>query len=376
MQFLLDAGNHRRYFAPVWVPLKEMPHGLPSDWKERVEAGSGTGMVRIDEVRLPAQVVSTVEGKFLVIIIPSMEAHSQKVCEFVSGDPQGPQVKLVEGEGHLELLIQDVLFSRYVYSEEFAKPYWGPLQAPGVNSSITRLDLETKEHPHQRSLWFSHGDVNGVDVWNEAAGKHGKEVHQDFTHMSDGGVLGYFAARNIWTDFGGNPLLADRRSMVLYNLWEGQRMMDLSLTLQAQFGPVDLGATKEAGPLGIRVAAQMSTKGVGRIVNAYGGISEAECWGKRAPWCDYSGTIEGHQVGIAVFDHPTNMNHPTFWHVRDYGLMAPNNFFFLRGLHLESGEEIAFRYRVFLHAGDCDQGQVGARYHDYVTPIQGVLEAV
>ena len=59
--------------------------------------------------------------------------------------------------------------------------------------------------------------------------------------------------------------------------------MDLSITLKANYGPVSLGATKEAGPLGIARCSEMTVKSGGRISNAYGAVNEVECWGKRSP---------------------------------------------------------------------------------------------
>ena len=31
-------------------------------------------------------------------------------------------------------------------------------------------------------------------------------------------------------------------------------------------------------------------------------------------------------VGVAIFDHPSVYDTPTWWHVRDYGLFAANPF--------------------------------------------------
>ena len=30
---------------------------------------------------------------------------------------------------------------------------------------------EIKDHPHQRSLWFTHGSVNGIEFWTEQGEK-------------------------------------------------------------------------------------------------------------------------------------------------------------------------------------------------------------
>ena len=50
---------------------------------------------------------------------------------------------------------------------------------------------------------------------------------------------------------------------------------------------------------------------------------------KRAAWVDYWAPIDGKTVGIAIFDHPENPRHPTWWHARYYGLVAANPF----GIH-------------------------------------------
>ncbi len=42
----------------------------------------------------------------------------------------------------------------------------------------------------------------------------------------------------------------------------------------------------------------------GKIENAYGGTSGKENWGKKAPWCDYSGPVKDRFVGITIMDHP------------------------------------------------------------------------
>ena len=102
-------------------------------------------------------------------------------------------------------------------------------------------------------------------------------------------------------------------------------------------------------------------------------------WGKRAEWCDYFGPVDGKTVGIAIFDHPGNPRHPTWWHVRDYGLFAANPF----GLHdfekkpaqagnmtIAAGKSVTFRYRIYLHEGDDKQAKVAERYQEYARQSQ------
>ena len=54
----------------------------------------------------------------------------------------------------------------------------------------------------------------------------------------------------------------------------------------------------------------------GRALNSEGD-TDRDLWGKRAKWVDYWGLVNGNIVGVAIFDHPANPRHPTWWHARD-----------------------------------------------------------
>jgi hypothetical protein len=157
-------------------------------------------------------------------------------------------------------------------------------------------------------------------------------------------------------------------------------VLDFEITLEASEGAVVLGDTKE-GTMAIRVAETMRLKPnrfnegkpVGHIVLS-NGTRDGATWGKRAAWCDYFGTVNGRTVGIAIFDHPKNPRHPTWWQVRDYGLFAANPF----GVHdfenrprgegdlkIPAGGRLPFRYRFVFHDGDETQGQIARLYREY-----------
>jgi hypothetical protein len=59
-----------------------------------------------------------------------------------------------------------------------------------------------------------------------------------------------------------------------------------------------MGDTKE-GTFAIRVVRVLEAPAV-YMLNSEGAIGEKAIWGKRARWVDYSGTVEGERLGIAI----------------------------------------------------------------------------
>jgi hypothetical protein len=222
------------------------------------------------------------------------------------------------------------------------------------------------------------GDVNGTDNWSENQEKgHAKIRVTAVRETVDGPVLGRIATTSDWVSEKGAKVLEEDRVMVFYATTPAMRAVDLTVTFRATEGPVRFGDTKEGGICSIRVASSMDAAKDGTIVNSYGGTNEAETWGKRAQWCDYTGPVNGKTVGIAICDHPENFRYPTYWHVRNYGLMTANPFglsHFLKdktldgSYRLEAGGALRFRYRVLFHAGDCVTANVAGKYHDFINP--------
>jgi hypothetical protein len=159
------------------------------------------------------------------------------------------------------------------------------------------------------------------------------------------------------------------------------RTIDFDITLTAR-EKVTFGDTKE-GTFALRLASALEEPRAGapapppptgHIVDSQGREGEKQVWGKRADWADFSGVVDGESLGIAIFDHPSNPRHPTWWHARSYGLFAANIF----GLHdfendkskdgsltLAPGETLRFRYRVVIHPGDVQGAHVARLYKDY-----------
>lgn len=277
-------------------------------------------------------------------------------AEITAGPVTENAVSLIESpDGHrVGVYYNGKLFTEYVCDPKFAKPYLGPILLSN-GESVTRLDFETKEHPHQRSLIIAVGEVNDVDFWNETP-NHGIERPLSLRVNEKEGGRASFTAENVWEDANGRPVCDEARTFTFYAQPDPCRYIDLCVTFKASYGDVVFGATKEAGPLGIRVADTLRVDHGGRSYNSYGAENEAECWGRPASWCAYEGKVGGLDCGIAIFDGEDNERYPTAWHVRDYGLFAANNLFFKGGLTIKAGESLTYKYRILIYEGKCAVG--------------------
>ena len=291
-------------------------------------------------------------------------------------------VQITKLDDRLRVDINGALFTEYFFKDvprPFCYPLIGPGDAPMTrNWPMKTTPDEEHDHPHHRSLWFTHGDVNGTDFWSEAK-NFGKIIHEDFDEIKSGKDFGLIRSHNKWVAADGKLVCTDVRSLRIYAPKNpSERVIDFEITVHASDGDLVFGDTKE-GSMAIRLNEDMRLKrkgkeGKGHIVNS-AGVRDDDTWGKKAEWCDYYGPVNDKIVGVAIFDHPKNPRHPTWWHVRDYGLFAANPF----GKHdfeklsdkeagnlkVLSGQSITFRYRLYLHEGDEKQATVAERFAEY-----------
>lgn len=286
------------------------------------------------------------------------------------------EFKLEETQSGIKVLLDRQLFTEYLKLSGVKPILWpiiGPTGKPMTRSfPMARGEREKMDHPHQRSFWFTHGNVNGVDFWLESKTRGGQQIHREFRRVESGPV-GAISAVVDWIAPDGKKVLEDERTYTFRT--DGQsRIIDFDITLTASEGEVKFGDTKE-GSFGLRVPTvlDVDSKQGGRIINSEGQI-DAAAWGKPAAWVDYHGPIDGQVVGLAILNHPSSFRFPTTWHVRTYGLFAANPF----GLHdftgdnaqdgshtLAAGEKMTLRYRVVLHQGDEKEGAIAEQFSKY-----------
>ena len=304
---------------------------------------------------------------------------------------QAPKVKFIQGDHKIDVLIGGKLFTTYQYPTNMEKQYLYPVYSPS-GSVVTRgfpVDPRPKErvdHPHHIGIWFNHGDVNGLDFWNnsyaipaEKKDMYGHIVVKKIV-KAKGGKKGTLEVISEWKDNKENTLLVENTKYI----FSGDKIsytIDHISTLTAANGPVTFTDNKE-GKFAIRVdrAFEMPTTqpviytdsqgnpetvkaadntGVTGMYTSSSGLKGNDVWSSRNNWVILSGTKDNVLTTFGFWDHPKNIGYPGHSHARDYGLFSTNNLGSVSYnkdhekivVTLEKGESITLRHRFYIQSG-------------------------
>jgi len=301
------------------------------------------------------------------------------VCHCTAEDAKN-RVSMTETPYGYEIALDGKLFAGYRKDFNGTPIIWpviGPNEKPMTRAYPMTEGVagETKDHPHHRSIWFTHDDINENKFW----GGRSAIEHREFLKSECDGKTATIVTKNHWLDnTTKNTICSDIRT-VTFGVIAESRYIDFDIVLTAEQGEVTISDTKE-GTFAVRIPTSMDVDSKkndpalgGTIINAEG-LKDDKAWGKRSDWVDYSGPVEGETAGIAIFNHPASFRYPTWWHVRTYGLFAANPF----GIKdfdpdlktdgtvvLKKGESLQFYYRVILHTGDANSLNLAQLYKDY-----------
>lgn len=310
-------------------------------------------------------------------------------------------------ERRVDIAVDGRPFTSYVYPATLQKPVLYPIRSAG-GAVVTRgypLDPrpgERADHPHHVGHWFNYGEVNGHDFWGHsdatpAANKPrmGTIVHKAITRAVGGVDRGELGVTADWVVPDGSVLLREETRFV-FSGGPGRRAVDRVTTWTAADKPVTFTDTKE-GAFGIRVARAFDhpSKGAevlvsandvktterrvdasgptGRYIGSDGRTGE-DVWGTRGPWLGLTGVVDGERLTLAIFDHPSNHGHPTYWHARGYGLFAANPLG-RQGydpkqdpvtLTLQPGQSVTFRHRILVQDGHLDATGLKREHEQFV----------
>jgi hypothetical protein len=253
---------------------------------------------------------------------------------------------------------------RWNFALRHPRPFFFPLLGPSGRSVVRMGHPDAPDHGHHRGLWWGHSNVGGVDFWSETGAT--QQVRQEeWVHYQDGHEEAGMVVRLGWIDSHKVKLMQQELVAVLRPLDSGESWLELQSAFSTPLEQLPLGKTN-FGFLGLRVAASMSARyGAGKLTSSDGTTGEKDIFARPARWMDYSGPIFKETVeGVTWFDHPSNLHHPTSWHVRDDGWMSAA-FCLQNGHKLEKDRALTLRYGFHVHASALEARTAEARFKEF-----------
>lgn len=294
------------------------------------------------------------------ITILALLASTSLSCVSAQSTSTGIQAKVEDNK--VVVTIDGKLFTCYKFDPSQKYPYFWPVNGPASGQSIT---TETSEpYPHHHSLFFGCDRVNGGNYWQES-NERGQILSQGPKIVASSGGKVVIEDECLWKQPGQEPIIRDRRQIVVAATSETQRLIDFRITLEPL---TDIRILKTNHSLfSARVVPELSVLSGGTLINAEGKTAEKGTFNVASPWCDYSGTRNGTTEGIAILQHPTNRWYPSPWFTRDYGFFSPTPMNWLEGdkLDLPKGEKLTLNYRVVVHTGDSKEADIAGQFDAY-----------
>lgn len=295
-----------------------------------------------------------------------------------------------KNQNKINIFIGQKLFTTFLYPDTLEKPVLYPISAANGMVITRGFPLNPKpgdptDHPHHIGLWFNYENLNGLDFWNNsyAIPQEKKKsygwVKTDKILETTNGPVGKLSYHANWTNQQ-NEVLVEETTTYEFSGNANQRIIDRVTVLKANT-EANFTDAKD-GLLGLRLAHELQIpttedkkftddKGIvtvvkgekdkianGTYITSEGKEGDA-AWSTRAKWCKAVGKMGQDSISVTIIDHPQNVNYPTYWHARGYGLFAANplgekiftNGKSAKNLQLKKGESVTFRYRVVIENG-------------------------
>ena len=293
----------------------------------------------------------------------------------------------------IDILYNGHLLTAYCYYDSVRKPFLFPVNTVDGITVTRGYPLqpqagERTDHPHHTGLWMNYESVNGLDFWNNSTaiapakrGAYGTIRHDSLIMKKAEGNKATLTATANWLHPDGHVLLKEKTTYV-FTVKDKKFFIERMSTLNALKEEVNFKDVKD-GFFAIRVAREleMPSKEAGSFVDVHGnktdvplmdnkevtgmyynseGVRGDSVWSSKGRWAMLKGLKEGKEITIGIFDHPSNVGYPAYWHARGYGLFAINPLgrkIFSNGkeelnFSLKPGASVTFRYKVLIASGE------------------------
>lgn len=288
---------------------------------------------------------------------------------------RGAEVQLVETKGKaLECRIGANTLWKLNCDPDEGKPYFHPVCLP---DGTVLTWLRPPDHWWHRALWFSWKLINKLNYWEENRQRKSQGTTEltAVTHRRLPGGSVEVEMHISYHPPGEPAVLKEIRKIAISPPDANKRYrMDWAMTFTAQDREVVLDRTPipgEPGGKGWGGYAGLSVRTTRAMKNYHTLNSEGQRdmagHGKPARWLDFTGVVDGKEVGVALFDHPGNERHPTPMYVimrGTFGYCSPA-FLFKAPYRLAAGKSLALFYRVMIHPGRLGKEDLEAEFKDF-----------
>ena len=262
----------------------------------------------------------------------------------------------------------DVVVWQLNYKKGEGKPYFHPV---ALTDGTQLTWLRPPDHPWHRGIWFSWKYINSLNYWEEdrktGLSEGRTELHTVKVHLDKN----YSARIEMTLSYhppNEPPVLTEKRSLTIstpdkngcyYIDWKSTFTAGCKDVLLDRTPPVDSKGRKRSGGyagLSVRIAKDTSNWQVVDSAGRKGMQANAQ----NANWLDFTfDTPDSKSAGIAIFDHPQNLRHPTPWYV----IMRENTPFayfspaalYNKSYTLPAKNTLTLRYRILIHPGQTDK---------------------
>ncbi len=273
-------------------------------------------------------------------------------------------VRAVKHDSRIDIIVNDRLFTSYVFSQDEKYPFFFPVNGMS-GASVT--SMRNSNFPHHSSLFFGCDHVNGGNYWQEGL-ERGQIISVREDILENNGDRVVIVNECIWSRPGAKSPIRDVRTIIVSVPAANMVQVDFDVELQ-MLTDVTISRTNHS-LFAARMAADLTVNNGGTMINAEGKSGEAETFGEPSGWISYYGERYGKLEGLTIMQHPSNCWYPAPWFTRDYGFISPTPLYWPEdpstGTKIGKGEVIRLRYRVLVHSGDHKEANIQELYRRYV----------
>ena len=273
------------------------------------------------------------------------------------------QINAVKVGSKINVTVGGKFLTSYIFSPDEKYPFFYPVNGPSSGGSVT--SMRNGEYPHHSSLFFGCDMLNDGNYWQEGL-ERGRIISVNAEILKEGGDSVVISDECIWSRPGALSPMKDKRLITITSPSPEIRIIDFAVEMEA-LQDVVIKKTNHS-LFSARIAADLSVKNGGEMMNAEEASGEKDTFGKSSAWMSLSGRRGETVEGLVMMQHPSNRWYPAPWFTRDYGFISPTPMYWPENgvdIRLPKGDNIVLKYRVIVHSGVLSAEAVAHYFENY-----------